>query len=332
MTNIGITGATGMIGTNLITLLTSREELRRRYRPVALVRQLSRTAWLEKRGVEARPVDYRAPDSFEGRIGDLQVMVHLAGLTQTYRTAQFYEANTGGTGSLLEAVSRHGKGIRHFLFSSSVAACGPARSAAEPKDEEAECTPESCYGDSKLQAEQLVRGSALDWTILRLPMVLGPHDYEGLRLFKLVRTGWAFTFGSGPDYFSYVCAQDLARIMVGLILNPRAYREVVNVCYDGVVPAVELYRELRKAMGLSPAIKVLRLPRWSAFAAGCLASLVQRATRTSGYVNLDKAWELTSKYLIMTNGKMKDKLNMDRFVESGALAETVQWFREKGLL
>jgi nucleoside-diphosphate-sugar epimerase len=332
MTNVGITGATGMIGKNLVSLLTSSEELRHRYRTVALVREVSRTVELERWGVEQRRVDYGAAEGFRDGIADLQVIVHLAGVTQAYRTADFYRANTAGTRNLLEAVSRYGTSVRHFLFSSSLAACGPAHSPSEPREEEAECTPESRYGESKLRAEGLIRCSGVDWTVLRLPMVLGPHDYEGLRLFRLVRTGWAFTFGRGPDYFSWVCAQDLAAVFVALMLNPSAYGEVINVCYDGVVPAPELYGNLRTAMGLDPGIRILHLPRWSAFAVGLAASLVQRVCRRPGYVNLDKAWELTGKYMVLSNRKMKEKLKMDHFVESGALAETVRWFRSRGLL
>jgi nucleoside-diphosphate-sugar epimerase len=153
-----------------------------------------------------------------------------------------------------------------------------------------------------------------------------------LKLFRLLRTGWAFTFGGGQDFFSYLFAQDLARVAVRMILNPKLYRQVVNVCYDGVVPALELYGEMRRAMGLDPAVRLLRLPRWSAFAAGFLAGLGQRLSRRPGYVTLDKAGELTAKYLVMNNGKLRETLNMDRFVESGALAETAQWFRDQGLL
>jgi nucleoside-diphosphate-sugar epimerase len=332
MTNIGITGATGMIGKNLIAFLTSSQELRRRYRPVALVRRESRSGEVQARGVETRSVAYHDPGSFDGPIADLQVIVHLAGLTTAYRTSEFYRVNTEGTRNLLEAVRRYGREVRHFLFSSSVAACGPAPSAYEPKDEQAQCSPSSHYGDSKRRAEELIRASGLHWTILRLPMVLGPYDFEGLKLFKLVRSGWVFTFGRGQDFFSYLFAQDLARVAVQMILNPKVYRQVVNVCYDGIVPAVQLYGEMRSAMGVDPAVRLVHLPRWSAFAAGFLAGLVQRLTRRSGYLTLDKAGELTGKYLVMKNDKLKKTLNMDRFVESGALAETAHWFREQGLL
>ena len=332
MTNIGITGATGMIGTNLLALLTADERWRERCRPVALVRLESRTEALRELGVEMRVIDYRDPESFRGKVEDLEVLIHLAGLTKAYRRREFYEVNAAATRNLLEAAARYGSGIRHFLFSSSLAACGPAPSPDRPKDEEAQCSPESHYGRSKLEAEAMIRESSLDWTILRLPMVLGPHDYDGLRLFRLVRSGWVFTFGRQEDYFSYIFAQDLCGVILRMVLSPGLYREVLNVCYDGQVRGLEFYREVRRALGLDPALRLHHLPRWSAFAAGFTANLIQAVRGKASYVNLDKARDLTGKNMVMTNAKMKHKLGIEAFREGGALAETLQWFRDRGLL
>jgi nucleoside-diphosphate-sugar epimerase len=332
MTTIGITGATGMIGTNLVLLLTSEREHRNRYRPVALVRNGSRSRVLEQRGVEKRVVDYQDPNSFAGKLGDLDVLIHLAGLTKAYRARDFYQANTLGTRNLLEAVERYGSGIRHFLYSSSVAACGASPSPDRPKDEQAECVPHSRYGDSKLQAERIVRAAGLDWTILRLPMVLGPHDYEGLRLFRLVRSGLVVTFGRKEDYFSYIFAQDLAKIIVRMILNGSVYGEIVNVSYDGSVRALEFYEKMRQALGLDPKLRLRHLPRWSFFAVGAVAGVVQYLTGRARYVNLDRARDLTRKNFVLCNEKMKAILGMGEFRESGALNQTLQWFEEEGLL
>ncbi|MBN1835683.1 MAG: NAD-dependent epimerase/dehydratase family protein [Spirochaetales bacterium] len=332
MTRIGITGATGMIGTNLLTQLDAAAELRARYRPIALVRRESCTEALQGRGVEVRLVDYRDVGSFAGKLEDLEVVVHLAGLTKAYRKAEFYEVNAAGTRAILEAVSRYGEQVRHFLFSSSMAACGPSASPQAPKDEEAECNPVSHYGASKLEAEQAIREAGLDWTILRLPVVLGPHDYYGLRLLRIARGGWLWTFGPGEDYFSWVCAQDLARVLLRMIGNEAVFREVVNVCYDDSARAVDLYARVRRLSGLDPQRRLHHLPRWSAFVVGAAANALQSLCRRASCVNLDKVRELTAKNFVITNRKLKQRLGMARFEEAGALAETVQWFRERGLL
>ena len=45
------------------------------------------------------------------------------------------------------------------------------------------------YGASKARSEELVRGSGLDWTIVRPPAVYGPGDKETLELFRMAKAG-----------------------------------------------------------------------------------------------------------------------------------------------
>jgi len=141
-----------------------------------------------------------------------------------------------------------------------------------------------------------------------------------------------WTFGRQEDHFSYVCAQDLARVILKMILNEAVYRETVNVCYDGSSRGLEFYARIRRILGLDPELRLHHLPRWSAFAVGLGANLIQSVRGKASYINLDKARDLTAKNLVMTNEKLKRKLGMDRFEEAGALTETVRWFRERGLL
>jgi nucleoside-diphosphate-sugar epimerase len=140
------------------------------------------------------------------------------------------------------------------------------------------------------------------------------------------------TFGREEDYFSYIFAQDLVRVVVRMILVESTYGEVLNVSYDGSVRALEFYKQMRTAMGLDPKLKLYHLPRWSFFAVGVAAGLVQYLTGRARYVNLDRARDLTRKNFILCNEKMKGKLGMDCFRETGALSETVRWFKEEGLL
>ncbi len=74
----------------------------------------------------------------------------------------------GGTAALLDLARR--EGVRRFIYLSAVSAVYPVKNA---------------YGQSKAEAEALVAGSGLDFTILRLTMIYG--EGGGLHFGKLVR-------------------------------------------------------------------------------------------------------------------------------------------------
>ncbi len=63
-----------------------------------------------------------------------------------------------------------------FVFYSSAAVFGPCPDAAEPLNpDRTPCNPTSVYGRTKLQAENLIRESGIDYVILRLTSVPYPR-------------------------------------------------------------------------------------------------------------------------------------------------------------
>jgi nucleoside-diphosphate-sugar epimerase len=332
MLTIGVTGLTGMIGRNLILESRRSPPASGEWRWIAFVRPTSATDFLRQQGAELRELDYGDPASLAGKVEDVEVFLHLAGLTKTCRPREFHEVNTGVTGILLAGLRRHGRRLRHFLFSSSLSAAGPSRSAEHFKSEEEPCNPVSEYGRSKLQAEQLIRGSGLPWTVLRFPPIFGPYDRDGLLLMRMARSGWMSSFGAGEDRFSYLFIQDAARLFFRMVLNERLFGGVFNVCYDTPNSTREFCARVRSELGLPPGLRQLRFPRWCGrLAGGCLA-VWQGLRGRASIANGDKASEILAKYWIASNRKIREALQLPSIREQGALAETVRWFREKGLL
>jgi nucleoside-diphosphate-sugar epimerase len=332
MLTIGVSGLTGMIGRNLILESRRSPEASAQWRWVAFVRSVSATEFLRQQGVELRELDYADPASLSGKVEDVDAFIHLAGLTKTSRPRDFYSANTRVTETLLAGLVRYAGRLRHFLFSSSIAASGPSRSADHFKSEEEPCSPVSEYGRSKLQAERLIRDSGLPWTVLRFPVIFGPFDQDGLILLRLARSGWKGSFGAGEDMFSYLFAQDAAGLMLRMVLNERLIGGVYNVCYDLPSSVVELFRRVRDELGLPARMRSFRLPRWiGRLGLNCLAAW-QGALGRATILNHDKIDELLAKYWVVSNGRIRDAVGIPTIREHGALAETVRWYRERGLL
>ena len=329
---VGFSGLTGMIGRNFLDLYCREPQLRQRFALVALRRSADCPQFLQRAGVRCRCIDFADVNSFEGALEDLDVFLHFAGAVRTVRTMDFYTGNRDATKTVIDAVSRFGGRLQQLLFASSQAAAGPSPDPARLRQEDWPPAPVSHYGRSKLLAEKEIKASAVNWTILRLSPVFGPHDHDGLLILRAARAGMMPIIGPRPQFMSYIHAQDLARLLPQMILNERMYRGTFNVCYDTPIDLLEYCRKARGAMGLPLRVLGLSLPR----ASGCVAMgylAVERfLSRRPSIRQPDKVRELMARYWVQDNHRLREALGMCEIREQGALAEAIAWFQAEGLL
>lgn len=332
MIRVGVSGLTGMIGKNLITRFMASPELRRKLELIAFTRRESDVSFLRRNGIEYRRIDYGDPASFSGRLDDIDAFLHLAGSTKAVTPAGYYRVNVDGTARLLEALCLYGKRIGHFVFVSSTSASGPAASSGRPKTEKDPCVPVSHYGRSKLKAEELVRACPLDWTIVRLPVVFGPHDYDMLSMFRIAKSGMVALFSDPGDPYSYISAQDAGLYLLQTLHNQRMFGDVFCCCYDVPMSGREFFPKVREQLGLGRKYRYLQVPRWVAYPVRVFLDLKNRIAGRTTIVNPDKIAELAVVYWIFSNEKLKRTLGVDAIRNDRALSETVQWYRENHLL
>jgi nucleoside-diphosphate-sugar epimerase len=328
MFRLGVTGLTGMIGRNFLDW--HRRGAARTFELVALSRQARAPAFLQ--GIACRRVDFADPASFAGALEDLEAVLHLGGLVRACRPADFYRANRDGTAVLLEALGRYGPQVRHLLYASSQAAVGPAGEGLEATDESSPCRPVSHYGRSKLAAERAVRAAPLPWTILRLPVVWGRYDPDGLNVLKGARAGLLPVLGGAEPLFSYIFAQDLAPILPSLILNEKLYGGTFSICYDRPVRLGEYFLAVRRALGLPPRVLRLPLPRCTGYAVMAALAVACRLGIGDPAATPDKVRELMAGRWVQSNRRLKQALGLGELRERGALEDTLRWLREQGLL
>src|SRR5262249_21448862 len=115
------------------------------------------------------------------------IVLHVAGATKGVTYADFQRANVMPTQNLLDALRDAHPGVGRFVHVSSLASYGPSSKSA-PHREDSARNPVEFYGQSKLEAEQVVEsmGDALPWTIIRPGGVYGPGDVDYFELFKSV--------------------------------------------------------------------------------------------------------------------------------------------------
>lgn len=139
--------------------------------------------------VETMWGDITQPDSVKRVVEGVDAVVHLAAMVEPM-TDQNPELasriNVGGTKTIVDLVKDRGVSIP-FVYISSAAVFGPTPDATECLHPDRNpCNPASVYARTKLQAENLIRGSGIDYVILRLTSV----PYEKLSLNDIKYQMW----------------------------------------------------------------------------------------------------------------------------------------------
>lgn len=189
MKTVALTGATGFVG---------RITLDRLVAAGWHVRALTRRDQHKKAGVSW--VHGRLDDaaSLDELCNGADAVLHIAGVVNASDAAGFESGNVTGTANMIAAAQS--AGIHRFVSVSSLAAREPAL---------------SLYGASKAKAENLVKVSTLDWTVIRPPGVYGPGDTEMFDMFRIATKGWALLPPRGR--VSVIHVDDLARLLVTLL-------------------------------------------------------------------------------------------------------------------
>jgi nucleoside-diphosphate-sugar epimerase len=220
---LAITGATGFVGQTLVRIALEDGWH---------VRALTRSPKAEKEGVGWISGSLEQPAALAELVRSSDAVIHVAGLVNAIDRAGFAKGNIDGTHAVVEA--SRSAGVRRFIYVSSLSAREPALSN---------------YGWSKAEAETVVSGSNLDWTIVRPPAIYGPGDKDMLDLFKMAQRGFVLLPPSGR--LSVIEVSDLARLLLALVETSETKSKIYEVD-DGRTGGwshVEFGRAIGEAVG-----------------------------------------------------------------------------------
>lgn len=176
--NILLTGAFGNIGTSTLEELVKQGHTVRCFD--LKTRANERTARRFRGQVEVMWGDLRRPEDVAAAVRDQGIVVHLAfiipkmsatGVESEDRPDWAREINVGGTRNLLNAMKAlpNPPGI---IFSSSYHTYGRTQDQPPPRTVSDPLCPIEHYSHHKVECEQMVKASGLDWAILRLSATL----------------------------------------------------------------------------------------------------------------------------------------------------------------
>lgn len=268
-----VTGATGMVGSAIASLL-----LRRGHRVRALVRQRTGVAAeLAALGVEVVQGDMTDPAATGAVIDGCSDVFHCAALVDPFHwnLDDFDRVNVGGTRNVLDAARV--SGVRRFLHVSSIAALG-----AEPGSLVDEVTTpheprRPGYARSKWQSEELVRAAAGEMHVISVnpAVVFGPGDRYFVRLIQAFLRGRlpAIAFVNRPMPLVYV--DDVAR--GSLLALERGESGDRYILAQPTMTVGEFFAGLAEISGRRP--PRVRLPDWLAIVGALCWSAISLARR-----------------------------------------------------
>lgn len=207
-----ITGATGYIGRHLVAQLARQGE-----RPRCLVRNVKRAASVLPAGVELAQGDTTLPASLEAAVQGIDTIIHAAFITADHKQSEgnaYEKTNVEGTANLIKAAKA--AGVKRIIEIS-----GLGTKPDKP----------GSYMQGRYQAEQMLKESGLDWTIIQ-PSVLFGKDAPFIKgLADLIRTSPVVPLiGGGNMMFQPIYVEDVVNVIIAVLRDPeRASKKTYTI-------------------------------------------------------------------------------------------------------
>lgn len=205
---IVVFGGTGFVGGHLVDALAAKK---RPFR--CLVRSGRSKSLITGKGGEAVIGDITDAATLRSVIGPGDFVIHLVGIIAQRGSATFQRVHVDGTRALVSAAVEAGAG--HFFYQSAL---GADRSSW------------SDYLRTKAEAEDIVAGSGLPYTIFRPSLIIGPWDGFTKRLMDMLKLSPVVPIpGDGKALFQPVYIGDWVRCMERVLESPGAFRSLYEI-------------------------------------------------------------------------------------------------------
>lgn len=240
---IAITGGTGFIGSHLARALVNRGI------PVVLTAR-----GLDNRDLEIRSLPnstfvatgLNSVDKLTAAFAGCDSVVHCAGINRERGEQTYQRVHVEGTRNVVDAARR--AGVKKVILLSFLRArpnCG------------------SPYHESKFTAEEIVRNSGLDFTLIKEGITYGKGDHMISHLSWAMRHMPVFAFvGFKEKLIRPVYVDDLVRILIAAAVEGRLSRETAAVMGPEAMPLSDAVNRVSRTINKRPLI-MTNLPVWT---------------------------------------------------------------------
>ncbi|MDB4459080.1 NAD(P)H-binding protein [bacterium] len=238
---IAITGGTGFVGRNL-----ARELVTTGHHVVLIARghDQTDTSILELENSTFEKASLTDLPRLSQILKGCDTVVHCAGVNRSIGKQTFFNVHVEGTQTLLESAKL--AGVRKVVLMSFLQArpdCG------------------SDYHETKWEAEELVRNSGLDFTILKCGVIYGKGDHMLNHLSHAFCTFPVFGFvGFNDQLIRPIAIEDLVQVITGSITHPKLQNQTIAVVGPEELSLRQSVRRVAGVVGKAPIM--LPMPVW----------------------------------------------------------------------
>ncbi len=202
-----ITGITGFVGRNLIESLP-KENIR------CLIRDSSKSDILKKYNIQLAYGDLTDKKSLDIALKGIDTVIHLAAYVRGADSSLFYKINVEGTKNLIEACKKNK--VKRIIALSSMAV------TRKYLDD---------YGKSKKQAEEIIKKSDLDYTILRPSMIYGKDSNSTKHLVSYIKMIPLIIpiVGNGKFNIQPIYINDVTSVIIKCLDNKTSIRKTYDL-------------------------------------------------------------------------------------------------------
>jgi NADH dehydrogenase len=221
-----ITGSTGFLGSAVLKQLLNKE-----YELICISRQTGLKAFSN--------VSYYSPDfnnqNLNNRIKDACACIHLAAETRSPRYKDNYATNVVFTKKVLSLCKS--RNIRKIIYTSSI---------------NTRFKRPGSYGKTKLEAEEMIKQSGLDYIIFLPPTIFGDNDRSLSKIIFLIKKlPFVPVIGNGRALMQPVYVEDAAKTIINSIdsaaVNKTYYLGGKDIfSFDQLVKKIQDKYNLRK--------------------------------------------------------------------------------------
>ena len=227
MGRIAITGANSAVGCEMLRCHAAEKQA-----CVACVRSDRAEQQLPESRADVARIDYDDPQTLTRAFEGANAVVHLPGVLIESAGSSYEQANVATTRAVVGASST--AGVAKLVLVSAL--------GADPSSS-------NRYYRTKGEAEDLVRGSGLAWTILRAPLVLGPGTEGAAALRRNSRGPVARLIGGGRQLQQPLDVRDLARAALRAADLECARERVLELAGPEVLSDRELVERAARRQG-----------------------------------------------------------------------------------
>lgn len=327
-----ITGASGFIGSFIV-----EEALRQGLDTWAAVRKSSSRAFLQDERIHLIELNLSSEKTLKEQLSNHQFdyVVHAAGVTKCLHKEDFRRINTEGTKNLVQALVATQKGLKRFIYLSSLSIMGAIREQQPYQEirEDDEARPNTAYGQSKLDAENWLKSlqPQFPYVILRPTGVYGPRERDYFMMAKSIKAHTDFAVGFKQQDITFVYVTDVVQAIFLAMEKGQTGR-----CYflsDGEVYQSSTFSDLiRKELGNPWWIRITA-PIWLLRIITCCGEYIGRMTGKVTALNNDKYYIMRQRNWRCDIQPACRELGYEPQVKlEEGVKRSITWYKENGWL